>query len=82
MKNKTFRIKVGEKTYDFVNNLLAAVIFEQIAQKPFTTFNNLTDLLTYMYSCMAAANPDTEVDIIDFISEVDEEAIEEFFINF
>lgn len=78
MKNNRFTVKVGETDYQFVNNMLSCVIYEQIAQKPFSTFTNLSDLLIYMYSCMAAADTETEVDILDFMSEVDEKAIEEF----
>ena len=78
MKKQIQTIKVGEKNYEFVNNLLAAVIFEQISSKPFTTFNNLTDLMVYFYSCIVAANQDIDLDIVDFMSEVDEKALEAF----
>ena len=63
-------IKIGDKSYQLRYGIRALILFEKMADKPFS-LQGTTDWTIFIYAMLLAGSPDAGITLDDFIDGVD-----------
>lgn len=68
------KLKIGKKTYTLKYGIRAYILFEKIADKPFS-IDGVTDWVLLAYAMLLAGTPDADITLDEFIDSVSEEEL-------
>lgn len=68
------KLKAGKKTYTLKYGIRAYILFEKIADKPFS-IDGITDWVLLAYAMLLAGTPDADITLDEFIDSVSEEEL-------
>lgn len=69
-------IKIGDKSYPLRYGIRALILFEKIADKPFS-LQGTTDWIIFVYAMFLAGSPDAGITLDDFIDGVNMQQLNE-----
>ena len=75
------KVKINEKEIELKHSLRSIILFESIANKPFS-ITTMTDISLYFYCSIMASKPDLELTFEEFLSWLDEPENEGLFQEF
>lgn len=74
------KINIGGKEYNLKMSFRNYILFEKMAEKSFTSYNSISDMLLLFYCCLLAHNDSFSITFDEFIDIIDEspDALTEF----
>lgn len=66
------KLKVGKKQYTLKYGIRAFILFERIADKPFS-IEGMTDWVLFAYAMLLAGSPDADITLDEFVDSLNTE---------